>query len=237
MRGVPLSSSRANACGNRPSRAAASGSCADSSTQPLSAPKQEIAATIAMPVAACGPHSAPAASAIGAVESFAMSGGITPSTAVQARMVAMPASRVPISVARGIVRSASRIAPAGMVAASRPRKAHSVSATVACTAAAKPRVSPLSAAEAGTVRCAGSISQIATPPNSSSGSSFSTVVTTCMRPASRTPARLIAAHSHRAASASAAPRSGVATSAGNRLPRLPANATAIAAFAHQIEIQ
>ena len=45
----------------------------------------------------------------------------------------MPASSVPSMVARGIVRSASRIEPAGTVAASSPRNAHSVSATVACT--------------------------------------------------------------------------------------------------------
>jgi len=207
----------------------------------LSAPRQEIAATIAIATPAAGPHSARAASAIGAVEAIAASGRSRPSTAVQASRVATPASRVPISVARGMVRSASWMAPAGMVAASSPSSDHSASATVACTAPATVAGAPACAAAAMargvSAKFAGSSHQIATPPNSSSGSSFSTVVRTWARPASRTPARLTAAHSHSAASASAAPRAGVATSAGNSAPTLPAKATAIAAFAHQIEIQ
>jgi hypothetical protein len=71
---------------------------------------------------------------MGACDDFTTSAGNRPSTAVQARIVAMPASSVPITVARGMVRCASRIEPAGTVAASRPRNAQSVNATVACTA-------------------------------------------------------------------------------------------------------
>lgn len=75
------------------------------------------------------------------------------------------------------------------------------------------------------------------PPNSSNGTTLSTVVTTCIRPASRTPARLTALHNHKAPSAHPAERRGVAVSGGQIAPMLPENATAIAAFAHQIETQ
>jgi hypothetical protein len=58
-----------------------------------------------------------------------------------------------------------------------------------------------------------------------------------MRPASRTPARFTATQIHKAASAHAAERSGVAVAAGKIAPTLPAKATAMAALAHQIETQ
>jgi hypothetical protein len=51
------------------------------------------------------------------------------------------------------------------------------------------------------------------------------------------PARLTALHSHSAPSAQPAERRGVAVSGGKIAPMLPANATAIAAFAHHTETQ
>jgi hypothetical protein len=128
--GVPLRSSRAKARGNRPSPAAASDTCAQTITQPLIAPKVDTAASTAMASAAPGPQTRLAASAIGAPDPFSTSVGTRPITTVQARMVAMPASRVPSSVARGMVRSGSRIEPAGTVATSSPHSAHMVRITV-----------------------------------------------------------------------------------------------------------
>ena len=119
-----------------------------------------------------------------------------------------------------------------MVAASRPSRAHRVSATVALIAAGID--SPL---RLNGWNCAGSTNHTAIPANTSSGTNLSTVRTSCTRPASRMPSRFTPAHSHRPPSAQAAARSGVAVSAGNSAPRLPAKATAIAAFAHQIETQ
>ena len=79
--GVPRSSTRANHAGSTPSRAAASGSCADSRIQPLSAPKQEIAMTTASVTPAAGPQSERAASAIGACDCASTSRGRSPRTA------------------------------------------------------------------------------------------------------------------------------------------------------------
>ena len=230
--GVPRASWRAKARGSRPSRAAASGICADSITQPLRAPRQDTAATMAMAIPAQPPHSIRAASAMGAVESFSCAAGTMPITAVTASTVAMPASRVPARVARGMVRAGSSMAPAGTVAASSPSSAHSTSATQAWVA-----VGSDSALRLNGWNCAGSMNQIAMPANSASGTNLSTVSTICIRPASRSPSRLIPAHSHSPASAQAPARSGVATSAGNSAPRLPAKATAMAALALQIDTQ
>jgi hypothetical protein len=74
-------------------------------------------------------------------------------------------------------------------------------------------------------------------PNSSSGSNFSAVATTCSRPAWRSPTRFTAVHTHSATSAHVAARTGVAVNAGKIAPMLPAKATAIAAMPDQIEIQ
>ncbi len=126
--GVPWRSSRANARGNRPSCAGASGVCACSITQPLSAPKQDTVATAARPSPAVGPHRRRAASTIGAAEWCSTSAGSRPITTVQASMVASPAISMPITVARGTVRCGSRTTPVGTVAASSPSSAHSVSA-------------------------------------------------------------------------------------------------------------
>ena len=193
---------------------------------------QDTAATSAMPMPAQRPQSALAASTIGACDAFSCSAGNRPSTAVTASTVAMPASRVPITVARGMVRSGLSIAPAGTVAVSSPSSAHNDSATVALIAAGMD--SPLGLN--GTKR-AGSMNQIAMQANASSGANFSTVSTSWARPASRTPSRLMPTQIHRLPSASAAARVGVAVAGGNNAPTLPAKATAIAAVAHQIEIQ
>ena len=74
-------------------------------------------------------------------------------------------------------------------------------------------------------------------PNSSKGSSFNAVTTTCKRPAWRSPTTLTVVQIHRATSAQDAARTGVAVSAGKIAPMLPAKATAIAAMPDQIEIQ
>jgi hypothetical protein len=130
------------------------------------------------------------------------------------------------------VRSASRIAAAGTVAASSPANAHIVRITVACATCGSVAVPGLNGRYA-----RASTNHSASSPNSSSGSSFSAVTTTCIRPASRRPAMLTAAQAHSAASAHAAPRAGVAVSAGKIAPMLPAKPTAIAASPDQIEIQ
>ena len=230
--GVPPASSRANRAGNMPSRAAANGICADNNTQPFKAPRQEIAATMAIPVPAHGPHNMRAASTMGADESFNADAGTRPITAVTASTVTTPASRVPMMVARGMVRSGWSMFPAGTVATSTPHRAHSASATEALTALG--RDSPLGLN--GTKR-PGSMNHTATSANSSSGTNFNTVSSSCARPASRTPSRFTPAHSHSPPNASAAARSGVAVAAGNSAPTLPAKATARAALPHQIEIQ
>ena len=67
---------------------------------------------------------------MGAPECASSAPGTNPMTTVQARMVAMPASSVPNMVARGMVRLASRIEPAGTVATSSPHSAHMVRITV-----------------------------------------------------------------------------------------------------------
>ena len=80
--GVPREETRANTAGNNPSLATARGSWPTINVQPLSVPKQEIAAPIATRPAAPDPNSRPAASANGAVDCASIAGGSTPITPV-----------------------------------------------------------------------------------------------------------------------------------------------------------
>src|ERR1700691_1065674 len=66
--GVPRTDSAAKGCGNSLSRAAACANWPDISTQPLSAPKQETIATVAMRLPDHPPQMTFAASANGALE-------------------------------------------------------------------------------------------------------------------------------------------------------------------------
>jgi len=133
--GVPRGLSRAKAAGRRPSCAAARGSWPESRIQPLSAPKQAIVAPAPITRRPAFPQIDPAASAKGAVETARSAGAMIPITAEVLMMKISAATAVPRIVARGIVRAGSRTSAAGTVAASSPMKAHSVSVTVAVTAA------------------------------------------------------------------------------------------------------
>jgi hypothetical protein len=119
------------------------------------------------------------------------------------------ASSVPTSVALGMVRSGSRILPAGIVAHSRPRNAQSVSVAVAVMLAAT-----LPAVVSVTVKWDGSNSASPPMPTTASGRTFRTVVTSCTRPAAPTPQTLTPVSSQTVAIAAPAASAGVRTMVG-----------------------
>src|SRR5450755_2496440 len=200
--------------------------------QPLSAPRHDTAIAAAMRAAPPLPHSLRAASANGADESLSVSSGTRPCTTVQAVTVMIAAIATPIMVARGIVRSASATCSAGIVAHSNPSRAHNASAAVVVVTSSSPSPLGLNGANAW-------ISTVPAPTATTaiSGNNLSTVVTSCAMPAVRTPARLHAVHNHNTTSAQPAERGGVVSNPGSNAAMLPANATAMAATAHQVEIQ
>jgi hypothetical protein len=77
----------------------------------------------------------------------------------------------------------------------------------------------------------------ATSPNSSSGTGFQHGGQQLQAAGLAQPTRLTPAHSHNATRPQPAARTGVAVRDGKMAPMLPANATAMAAIAHHIEIQ
>ena len=123
-------------------------------------------------------------------------------------------NKVPVTVARGIVRSGSRTWSAGIVADSRPVSAQSVSVAVAVTAARDD--DPL--ALKGT-KLLVSRKNKPTMPMAMSGTSLRTVVASWTRPASRTPSALTPVRIQMAASATLAAAAGVSANGGQRKPR------------------
>ena len=142
------------------------------------------------------PHIRRATSASGALDALSCSAGNTPMVTADTAMYTQAASSTPKIVARGMVRTGSTTSPAGTVADSRPRKAHSVTAAAAEIAARSDW--PLRLI---TVKLAGSTHHQPSTPISSSGTSLSTVVSTCTAPASFTPRTLIRVSSQMATSA------------------------------------
>ncbi len=133
----------------------------------------------------------------------------------------MAAAMVPTMVARGIVRSGSFTCPAGMVAVSSPRNAHNVSVIVAMTCPATD-----TSLAGGSENAEGSKKNNPPMPTTTSGISFRTSVTTCRRPASRTPMMFTPTSSQIATMASMAASAGVRTIAGMKGSRYPTKATA-----------
>jgi hypothetical protein len=74
-------------------------------------------------------------------------------------------------------------------------------------------------------------------PMATSGNTFRTVVTICIRPATRSPAKLTAVKTQTVATANAAASTGVRTMVGKNGSRYPTKATARAALVLQTEIR
>ncbi len=126
-------------------------------------------------------------------------------------------------VASGTTRAAFSTLPAGTVADSRPRKPQNVSPAAVAMAPG--------AMETGGCTTRGvpfSANHSASPISSTSGSSFSAVVTTEKAPAARTPRMLIAVMPQTQATASRAGTPGVLPIHGTTRLRLLTTATAIA---------
>nr|WP_235999244.1 hypothetical protein [Qaidamihabitans albus] len=121
---------------------------------------------------------------------------------------------MPISVARGIVCRGSRTSRAGTVADSMPMNAHSLSAAAAVTAPKEPCPLALNG-----VKLAESAKNGTTSATASSGTSLSTVVTTCTMPPWRTPNALTAVPPQIAASATAAAANRLVASTGQKWAR------------------
>ena len=128
---------RIQACeafGISPSRAAAKGTCAEINTQPFNAPKHDTVATSAMPMPAAGPPQTARGIGHRRLRRLDHVGRQQAEHRGAGEDRGEPAEQ---RAEHGGARDgapASRIAPAGIVAASGPRKPHSVNATVACTA-------------------------------------------------------------------------------------------------------
>ncbi len=118
---------------------------------------------------------------------------------------------VPATVARGIVRSGASMLSAGIVAHSRPRNAHNVRVAVAETV--RTNAPELLAAIA---KCDVSTMNRPPIPITTSGMIFRTVVTSCTRPAARTPRTFSPVSSQRKPIASAAADFGVRTIDGKK---------------------
>ena len=111
-----------------------------------------------------------------------------------------------MTVARGMVRSGSRVIAAGMVAASRPMSANIVSVVVAMIPAPSPRTLVSAIA-----KCERSNAKMPAMPTTTSGMTLRIVVTTWTRAAVFTPQMLMSVSSHTIAVANSAAPTGLPT--------------------------
>src|SRR3954471_18202752 len=190
--GTPRRLSRANGDGNRPLRAAACGISPTISVQPTSAPSPEtIAATATVSPAHRPPKIALAESENGSVDATRAPRLTVPKTATVPRMYTAAQARVPNTVARPTLRRGFTTRPAATEAVSIPMYANKAIAAAALIA---PSAEPPPALNS--PKLADLMNSSPTVAMNSSGTNFSTVVSSSTTERLRIPARLMTAGNH-----------------------------------------
>src|SRR5882757_8612184 len=207
--GVLREDSRAKMRGKSPRIAIARGSSPCRRIQPFRAPNALIAAKTASILPAPSPQNCAARSTNGAFDLASVSGGSNNKTVVHAIAQISAVTTVPSNVAMGMARPGSATLSAGMVADSRPNKAHSVKVAAAVTPPTDRGMEPVA-----DTWCERTNNNPKTA-TANKGRTLRTVVTLCTQPDALIPYQLTNVSIHKKNKVTAADAAGVAPIQGS----------------------